>query len=162
MTVTIPATAPVFALKPAEGRTPGALNVLGEEVLVKLGNADTGGAAAVFHVTVPERSGPPLHRHSREDEWFYVLEGEITVEIDGQRVQLRPGASAFAPRGTAHAFQNFQAETARMLVMVTPGGFHQFFEEVSALNHGLPAPDLAGTERLMNAYGMELLGPPLG
>jgi hypothetical protein len=48
-----------------------------------------------------------------------------------------------------------------MLVLVTPGGFNQFFEELSRLNRGLAEPDLVGTERLMNSYGMELLGPPL-
>jgi hypothetical protein len=48
-----------------------------------------------------------------------------------------------------------------MLVMVTPGGFNQFFEELASLNRGLPEPDLVRTERLMNSYGIELLGPPL-
>ena len=74
---------------------------------MKLTNADTNGAAAVFHLTVPPMSGPPRHRHSREDEWFYVLDGEITAEIDGQRSVLHAGGSGFASRGTAHTFQNF-------------------------------------------------------
>jgi hypothetical protein len=59
-----------------------------------------------------------------------------------------------ATEGRRHA-------TAQMLVMVTPGGFNQFFEELSSLNRGLAAPDLVRTEQLMNAYGIELLGPPL-
>jgi hypothetical protein len=50
---------------------------------------------------------------------------------------------------------------AQMLVMVTPGGFNRFFEDLSSLNRGLPVPDLARTEQLMKNYGMELLGPPL-
>jgi hypothetical protein len=57
--------------------------------------------------------------------------------------------------------RTFGDAVARMLVMVTPGGFHRFFEELSSLNRGLPAPDLARTEQLMNSYGIELLGPPL-
>ena len=61
------------------------LDVLGEPCLVKLAGADTGNAVAVLHLTVPKLFGPPLHRHSREDEWFYVLDGEITLEVDGQR-----------------------------------------------------------------------------
>jgi quercetin dioxygenase-like cupin family protein len=81
------------------------LDVLGEPGLVKLAGADTGGAVAVVHLTVPKLSGPPLHRHSREDEWFYVPNGELTWEVDGQRFTGGAGASAFAPRGTAHAFQ---------------------------------------------------------
>ena len=150
-----------FALVAGEGRADGTLDILGEEVLVKLTNADTDGATAVFHLTVPPMSGPPLHSHSREDEWFYVLEGQITAEISDQRIILDAGDSAFSSRGTAHTYQNFGDARARMLVMVTPGDFHRFFEELSSLNKGLPTPDLARTEQLMNEYGMEVLGPPL-
>ena len=152
----------VFVLGVREGRTREPLDILGEEVLVKLASADTTGAAAVFSLEVPPMSGPPLHRHSREDEWFFILDGEITAEIDGCRTVLHAGDSAFAPRGTAHTFQNFDSVTGRMLVMVTPGAsFQQFFEELSSLNKGLPAPDLVRTEQLMKDYGLELLGPPL-
>jgi mannose-6-phosphate isomerase-like protein (cupin superfamily) len=146
-----------FTLAAGQGRTAESLDILGEEVLVKLTNA----AAAIFHLTVPPMSGPPLHRHSREDEWFYVLQGQITADIGGQQIVLDAGGSGFASRGTVHTFQNFGDVVARMLVMVTPGGFNHFFEELSALNQGLPAPDLVRTEKLMNEYGIELLGPPL-
>src|SRR6516164_6860613 len=131
-----------FTLKFGQGRTAEPLDILGQEVLVKLTNADTNGATAIFHLTVPPMSGPPLHRHSREDEWFYVLEGKITAEINYQRIVLDAGGSSFAPRGTVHAYQNFGHAVAQMLVMVTPGGFNRFFAEVSSLNKGLPAPDL--------------------
>jgi quercetin dioxygenase-like cupin family protein len=150
-----------FTLAAGHGRTPEPLDILGQEVLVKLTNGDTNGAAAVFHLTVPRMSGPPLHRHSREDEWFYVLDGEITAETDGQRSVLHRGGCAFGRRGTVRAFQNFGTATAHTLVIVTPGGFHRFFEKLSSLNKGLPAPDLVRSEQLMNEYGMELLGPPL-
>jgi quercetin dioxygenase-like cupin family protein len=150
-----------FALAAGHGRTGEHLDILGEEVLVKLTGVDTNGAAAVFHLAVPPMSGPPLHRHSREDEWFYVLDGQITAEISDQQIILDAGGSAFASRGTVHAFQNFGDTAAQMLVMVTPGGFHQFFAELSSLNKGLPAPDLVRTEQLTKDYGMELLGPPL-
>jgi mannose-6-phosphate isomerase-like protein (cupin superfamily) len=136
------------------------LDILGEDVLVKLTSADTNGAAAIFHLTVPPMSGPPMHRHSREDEWFYVLQGQITAKIGDRQVVLDAGGSGYASRATVHTFQNFGDATAQMLVMVTPGGFNQFFEELSSLNRGLPSPDLVRTEQLMNAYGIELLGTP--
>jgi mannose-6-phosphate isomerase-like protein (cupin superfamily) len=148
-------------LSALEGRTPEPLDILGQACLVKLANADTNGTSAVFHLDAPPMSGPPLHRHSREDEWLYVLDGEVTVVVDGHRSVLGTGASAFAPRGTAHTFQIFGRASAQLLVLVTPGGFNQFMEPVSALNKPLSAPDLAGTERIMNEYGLELLGPPL-
>lgn len=150
-----------FTLAARQGRTREPLDILGMEVLVKLTNADTNGEAAILHQTVPPMSGPPLHRHTREDEWFYILDGEITAEIDGQRTVLHAGDSAFAPRGTEHAFQNFGDGAAQMLVVLTPGGFYRFFEALSFLNRGLAAPDLARTEQLANEYGLELLGPPL-
>jgi uncharacterized cupin superfamily protein len=64
-------------------------------------------------------SGPPLHRHSREDEWFYVLGGQITAKINDRQIVLDAGGSAIAPRGTAHTYQNFGDAVAQMLVMVT-------------------------------------------
>jgi quercetin dioxygenase-like cupin family protein len=136
-----------FALPVQEGRTAGPLDILGAQVLVKLTNADTNGAAAIFYQTASPMSGPPLHRHSPEDEWFYVLDGEITVEIDGQRTIVLAGGSAFAPRGTAQTFRNFTDATAHMLVMVMPGRFNRFFEKLSSLKKGLPAPDLVRTEQ---------------
>jgi mannose-6-phosphate isomerase-like protein (cupin superfamily) len=150
-----------FTLSAGEGRTPQPLNILGGEVLVKLSDADSHGAVAVFRHTVPPLSGPPLHRHSHEDEWFYVLKGEITIEVDGERSVLRPGGSAFAPRGTAHTFKNFGESPAEMLMITTPGHFNLFFEELAALNAGQSMPDMAAVERLMNDYGVELLGTPL-
>jgi quercetin dioxygenase-like cupin family protein len=110
-----------FALSAPEGRTQQPLNILGAEMLAKLTNDDTDGTVAIFQQTVSSMSGPPLHRDSREDEWFYVLVGQITTQVDGQQTILRAGGSAFAPRGTAHTFQNFGPATAWMLVIVTPG-----------------------------------------
>ncbi|MEZ5364594.1 MAG: cupin domain-containing protein [Bryobacterales bacterium] len=141
------------------GREP--LDVLGEPCLIKLSGADTRDAVSVVHLTFPKLAGPPLHRHSREDEWFYVLDGEIIWEVDGQRFTGCAGASAFAPRGTAHTYQNFHDQPAHLLVMVSPAGLDRFFEEVTALNKGLSQPDFARVQQLMEDYGMELLGPPL-
>jgi mannose-6-phosphate isomerase-like protein (cupin superfamily) len=152
---------PCVTVGPAECRTAAPLNVLGQGVLAKLIREDCDGQVSVFHLNVPPMSGPPLHRHSREDEWFYVLDGEITIEIDGQRTRLRADASGFAPRGTAHAFQNFSGTTSKMLVMTMPGGFERFFAEVDSANEGRAEPDFVRLEQLMNQYGMELLGPPL-
>jgi quercetin dioxygenase-like cupin family protein len=155
-------TSNAFALAAGEGRTQQPLNILGgTEMLVKLTNDDTDGTVAICHENVAPMAGPPLHRHSREDEWFYVLEGQITVQVDGQPTILRAGGSAFAPRGTVHTYQNFGLAAARMLVMFTPGSFRRFFEKLAVLNRGLGAGDLVPVEQLMNKYGVEVLGPPL-
>ena len=150
-----------LVLGPQDYRLSTALDVLGEPCLVKLAGSDTDETVAVVHLTAPKLSGPPLHRHEREDEWFYVIDGEITWEIDGKRFSGGAGASAFAPRGTAHAYQNFNDQTAHVLVMVTPAGLERFFEDVTIMNKDLAQPDFQKVEKLMQDYGMELLGPPL-
>jgi quercetin dioxygenase-like cupin family protein len=155
------ATARALVLHTGDHRSQEPLDVLGEPCLVKLAGADTNNAVSIVHLTTPKLCGPPLHRHSREDEWFYVLDGRLTLEVDGQRFDVAAGSSALAPRGTAHTFQNFHEEAAHLLLMVTPGGLDHFFEDVTTLNKGLAQPDYAGVERLMQSYGMELLGPPL-
>jgi quercetin dioxygenase-like cupin family protein len=145
---------------PQQGRSSNSskpINILALDVLVKLANTDTNGAVAIFQHAAPPMGGPPLHRHSREDEWFYVLDGEITVEVDCGRMVLPGGGAAFAPRGTVHSFQNFSNTQAQILVMVTPGDIHHFFQKLSSLS----SPDPARLEQLAKEYGIEILGPPL-
>jgi quercetin dioxygenase-like cupin family protein len=144
-----------------ECRTPRPLDILGEPTLIKLAGADTGDRFSVIETESLPMRGPPLHRHTREDEWFFVLEGEVTFQVDGVRTQAGPGVSAFLPRGTAHTYQNFSSRHARLLVMVTPAGFDRFFMDLDALTRGQAQPDFAKVERLMNDYGLELVGPPL-
>ena len=103
-----------LVLGPQDHRLSEPLDVLGEPGRVKLSGGDTNNAVAMVHLTVPKLAGPPLHRHSREDEWFYVLDGEIVLQVDGQRFSAGAGTSAFAPRGTAHAYQNFRDEAAHV------------------------------------------------
>ncbi len=146
-----------FPVPPGKGRSPKPLIILGHDVFVKLTNANSNGAVATFQHPVSPMGGPPLDRHSREDEWFYVLDGEITVEVDGERMLLPAGGSAFAPRDTVHAFQNFTNIQAQILIMVTPGGFHHFFEKLFSIQ----SSDPARLEPSAKEYGIEILGSPL-
>ena len=151
----------VFTLAPHEGRTPAPLNVVGEETLVKVSPSDSGGALAAFHLVAPPMSGPPRHVHSREDEWFYVLEGELVFELDGARHTVGAGGSVWLRRGVVHAYQNFTARDARLLIVTTPGAFSDFFVEVSAAAPpgGMPAPAVFAA--LDAKYGITTLGPPM-
>jgi|SRR5215469_2694481 len=81
---------------PLQGRTPSPLNAVGEDLLVKAAGADTMQQFAFFHLTVPNMSGPPLHVHTREDELFYVLDGELVFKIADQRVSA-PQARWYLP-----------------------------------------------------------------
>ena len=82
----------------------------------------------IVEVTVPAGwPGPPLHHHAF-DEAFYVLEGELTFEVAGERIVATPGQLAFAPRNVEHTLANLSDGPARYLLVCTPGGFERRFD----------------------------------
>jgi len=146
------------------GETEGAepLMIFGETMLVKLSGTDTEGSYAILENYTPPQAGPPLHRHSREDESFYIIEGEFLSEVDGTQLRASAGDALFAPRGTVHAFQNVGTEMGRMLVVVQPAGLELFFEEVSTATRGMQQPEMGVLLPIAQKHGLEVLGPPLG
>jgi quercetin dioxygenase-like cupin family protein len=149
---------PALVVAPREGRTANPLTIGGQEVFIKVAGADTNdGLCCMFH-TVPPMTGPPLHQHQREDELFYVIEGEVTFQIDGNRTLAKAGTTLFAPRLTVHAFQNFTQSTARLLITLAPGGMDRMFVEASALTGENVAAQFAP---IGARYGLTLMGPPL-
>jgi quercetin dioxygenase-like cupin family protein len=134
---------------------------------IKAQSADTGGDFMLLELTSPQGKMTPLHSHPKESESFYILEGELTVHVDGQEHRGGPGDFISVPAGAAHAFL-VTSETARYLVLVTPGSpaMEAFFRGA-----GEPAPEHAppplaplDIPRLQavaeSTGGMELLGPP--
>jgi quercetin dioxygenase-like cupin family protein len=155
----------VTHVPPGEGRS---LWVLGELVTYKTTSEQTGGAYSLFEVTTQPNGGPPPHVQHREDESFYVLEGEYEFLVEGRTVRAGAGSLIYVPKGTLHAHKNVGATTGRMLLSQTPGGLHEcFFEEV-----GKPIMD--GSEPLVSEgpqdlkriiaiavkYGIEIPPPP--
>lgn len=109
----------------------------GSLMTIKARAADTGGALGLVEGRFYRGFGPPLHVHSREDEGMYVLEGEIRFRQGDDEFVAGPGTWVWGPRGVSHAFK-VQSESARALVLVTPGGFERMFEE-----GGIPASESA-------------------
>src|SRR5580700_2614778 len=97
----------------------------------KVTSLDSGGVVSAFENVTPPKQGPPLHRHHREDEWFYVATGTFVFEIDGKRTEFGQGGSIFAPRELPHRWANTGDEPAILLVTLFPGGFETFFDEMS-------------------------------
>ena len=97
---------------------------------------DTNGTYALGEVLVPPGGGPPSHVHSREEEGFYVLEGEVTFTVNGERVVSTAGTFANMPVGTPHSFKNESDKPAKMLISVAPAGLERMFFEV-----GVPLPE---------------------
>jgi quercetin dioxygenase-like cupin family protein len=98
---------------------------------------DTEGQFALIEAVNRKGNGPPRHIHHREDETFYVVEGEVTVSVGDRTITATPGTMVFLPRGIPHTFA-IESDQARMLVLVTPAGLEGWFMEF-----GVPAPAIA-------------------
>ncbi|MEK6259041.1 MAG: cupin domain-containing protein [Planctomycetota bacterium] len=112
---------------PTEGRT---IAVVGDVYRFLATSEDTNGKYALWEAIVPPGGGPPPHVHSREEEGFYILEGEITFQIGDERVVATAGMFANMPVGTPHSFKNESNNPAKMLISVAPAGLEQMFFEV--------------------------------
>jgi quercetin dioxygenase-like cupin family protein len=158
----LPAVAPI-ALAEGEGE---ALWFLGALVLVKASTETTAGRVAVLEHLVPRGGGSPLHVHHDEDEWFYVMDGEVTFWVDGEVTVAGAGSFVYGPRGIPHTFM-VSSDTARFLLVTEPAGFEAFVracaEPATDLVIPPPAtepPDVDGLVRAAAAHGIEILGPP--
>ncbi len=149
--------------KPSEGRT---IAVVGDVYRFLATGEDTNGKYALWEAVVPPGGGPPPHVHSREEEGFYILDGEITFTVNGERVVATAGTFANMPVGTPHSFKNESDRPARMLISVAPAGLEKMFFEV-----GVPVAQGATTalpptkqeiEKLLEVaprYGIEIRLP---
>ena len=138
-----------------------ALHVLGDVVTSLVVGADTGGAYAVQQQATGPGGGPPLHRHSREDEGFFVLAGEYEFRVGEQTFRAAPGTFVFGPRGIPHTFKCLGPNPGKIQVIISPPGFEAFFEELDVLARRGP-PDMGQVVALAANYGVEILGPPPG
>ena len=121
MSNTTPSPAPI-AVGPGEGE---ALWFVGTLAIVKASGATTGGRMAVVDQLAARGAGSPLHVHRREDEWFYVTEGELAFWVGGSRIAAPAGAFVYGPRDVPHTFE-VVSERARFLLVAEPAGFEDF------------------------------------
>ncbi len=129
-------------------------NVFGEKVEIFVTSEMSHGSMTVTVQTTPPGGGPPPHIHTREDEYFTVLEGEFEM-FDGQSWSpLRTGESHFSLRGGTHTFRNCGSTMGRMHVVISPAGFENYLEGLSKLS--VPA-DLERIKELSAEYGLRLL-----
>jgi mannose-6-phosphate isomerase-like protein (cupin superfamily) len=111
----------------AKGRT---VAVVGDVYRFLATGEDTNGKYALWEAIVPPGGGPPPHVHSREEEGFYILEGEIMLKVGEERIVVTAGMFANMPVGTLHSFKNESGKPARMLISVAPAGLEKMFFEV--------------------------------
>ena len=149
-------------LSHGQSRTTAPLNVVGELVHILVAGLDSTDQLSAFHLVAPPMTGPPLHVHSREDEWFYVLEGELVFEIDGVRHTVAAGGSVYLKRGVSHRYQNFTDRDARLLIATTPAGLDRFFVALDAITPPGGMPTMEQLLSLDAEFGLATLGPPMG
>ena len=146
-----------FAVQPDEGvtlKTPTA-----GSVVVKADTGQTNGAMTVLEFLIPPNDGPAVHSHLKEDELWYVIEGDFRFMAGDVMLRASTGGMAFGPRGVPHAFQNVGDGVGRLLVVTTPSGLERFFEQSDVLPRPVDPLDLAAIGR---ANWLEFSGPPLG
>ncbi len=152
-----------LAVAPGEGE---AIWLLQSRMTIKATGDRTGGAFGLTEVVVPPGFSPPLHVHHREDESFYVLEGDLTVRCGDETHAASAGSFISLPKGVPHSFVVEGTQPVRMLNLMTPGGGEGFFAEAgrAAEDDGLPPAGNIDIERLRQAgvhYDARIVGPPL-
>ena len=142
-------------LGPADGRA-GLLGSMG--VRFMLAGEETGGGFSLVEHPIPPRAlAAPLHRHSREDEYSFVLEGRVGALLGDEVVDGRAGDLIFKPRDQWHTFWNAGDEPARLLEMISPAGFEGYFEKiVDLLERSVGAPDPGELGVIAAEYGLEV------
>lgn len=137
----------------------------GSLMTIKARAEDTGGALGLVEGSFYRGFGPPLHVHTREDEALYVLEGDIRIRQGQDEFVAGPGTWIWGPRRVPHTFK-VESESARALVIVTPGGFERMFEDGGVpLSESAEPPeqkyDPEAAVALSKRFGFEVVGPQL-
>jgi mannose-6-phosphate isomerase-like protein (cupin superfamily) len=112
--------------------------------------------SVVHHPLAPRALAAPLHRHSREDEYSYVLEGTLGALLGEDVVTAGPGTWVFKPRNQWHTFWNAGDTPCEIIEVISPGGFENFFRELAAVYATGSEPDLALFVELCERYGLEM------
>jgi quercetin dioxygenase-like cupin family protein len=135
------------------------VNVLGIPMVIRIHGRDTGGVVSAVESHDIAGGGPPPHIHHREDETFQILEGEYEWTVGGKTFLAQKGTTIFAPRGIPHTYRYVGKPPGRLMCVITPSGFEEFFEEIDALTpeqqQNIPQVIAIGQK-----YGLEFPPPP--
>jgi quercetin dioxygenase-like cupin family protein len=152
-----------YALASGEGDARWFIGALG---IIKADAATTGGRLAVIEFLWPFGGGSPLHVHHEEDEWFYVIEGELTLWVGGETIVAPAGSFVYGPRDVPHTFVVSSA-VCRFLMVTDPAPFADFVRAGSVPAEALtlaPAsvepPSPEELTAIAAEFGIEVLGPP--
>ncbi len=125
-----------------------------------LSSRATGTTMSIVDSVSPPQSGPPRHVHHAEDETFVLLSGECVFWLDGETRTAVAGETVFIRRGTEHTFKVVSDHPCRHLLILTPGGFERFFEEMAAGQLRIPE-DMDDIEECAARHNLGFTGPPI-
>ena len=150
----------VKVVEPNKGKH---IAVAGDINTILASKEETGGTYSFIEAKVFPGGGPVPHIQTREHEGFYIIEGQLTFDLDGQRIEAKPGAFVNVPPNVLHSFKNETNEAAKIIIVLSPAGMEHLFVEVgleSSTNTVKPPPFTDAQKqklsRLAIKYGMEI------
>lgn len=147
-------------MTPSPAQTAQTLSWLDTDYRMLLTSDKTNGRQALFESVTQPGGGPPRHVHQDADETFVILSGDVAFWLDGMDSAQGPGNVVFVPRGAEHTFQVIGLRPARMLTILSPGGFEVFFKEMAAGDFRIPQ-DMAQINKIAERFQLRFTGPPL-
>ncbi|MDX6319356.1 MAG: hypothetical protein QOD35_2756 [Nocardioidaceae bacterium] len=147
---------PLTIVQPGDGGS-GTLGSIGVDF--KLWGDDTGGAVSIVEHPFPVGALVPPHLHTREDEYSIVIEGEIGFRSGDREAVLGAGGYITKPRNELHAMWNAGAVPARMIEVISPAGFENFFRELSELLLSVSEPEVGQIAEIAGRYGLQFGRP---
>jgi quercetin dioxygenase-like cupin family protein len=145
-----------------------ALNWMGELAIIHTTGEETNGKFCVIELYATKEGSPPWHIHHREDESFYVLDGELTISVGNKTYKAKSGDHLFAPKDIPHTYTVDSPGHARMLIICAPAGFEEAVRAMSSPATSLVPPKPESVEidyeqmtNLAAQYGIEFVEPPV-
>jgi quercetin dioxygenase-like cupin family protein len=130
----------------------------GDQVTIKLTGKETDGAYTLIETVTPPGMGPPPHVHTREEETFCIVKGELEFTIRGKTIRPNPGDVLIAPKGLPHVFRNIGQTPAKLMIVCRPAGFEHFVEEFAQVPPD-GAPDFPRMAAIAARHGIEFVSP---
>ena len=143
-----------LVVTPGQGRTISPIG--GDQSFWKVQGGQTGGAFAILEQSVPPGHGPRRHVHHREEESFYILEGQFGFEVGDKQFVAGAGTFVLGPRDIPHRFWNVASTPGRFFLIISPAGLEPFFEEFSRVIATSPR-DMALQALVAGRYGIEFV-----
>lgn len=132
-------------------------HVVTDTITIKVPSEKVNGAYSVSEDVTPVEGGAPPHIHHREDEMFYVLEGEFEFRCGGRVFKAAKDSLVTLPKNIPHSFKNTGNTSGKTLLILIPGGTEKAFEELDKLPPG--PPNLENINAITKKYGVEFLQP---